>query len=272
MHNSKPTKTPCCPATRLTPDSGLRLSNPSTYRSMVGALQYLIFTRPDLAFSVYQLRQFMQFPTTTHLEAPKRVLRYVRGTLSHGIYFSHGPLTLTPFTDIDWVGDPFDRKSTTGFMVFLGSNPISWSSKKQTTMSRSSTEAEYRALATIAAELSWLRQLFRDLLLFLHHVPVLWCDNVSAIALASNPVFHARTKHVEVDYHFIRERVLRKDLAISFVSGKDNLADIFTKPLPGPLFLLFHDKLMPRSSPIRLRGDDKDRKTEQHLQSKKEDG
>ena len=272
MHNSKPTKTPCCPATRLTPDSGLRLSNPSTYRSMVGALQYLIFTRPDLAFSVYQLRQFMQFPTTTHLEAAKRVLRYVRGTLSHGIYFSHGPLTLTAFTDIDWVGDPFDRKSTTGFMVFLGSNPISWSSKKQTTMSRSSTEAEYRALATIAAELSWLRQLFRDLLLFLHHVPVLWCDNVSAIALASNPVFHARTKHVEVDYHFIRERVLRKDLAISFVSGKDNLADIFTKPLPGPLFLLFHDKLMPRSSPIRLRGDDKDRKTEQHLQSKKEDG
>ena len=96
-------------------------------------------------------------------------------------------------------------------MVFLGSSPISWSSKKQSTVSRFSTEAEYRALATTAAELSWLRQLFRDLLLFLHHIPVLWCDNVSTIALASNPVFHARTKHVEVDYHFIRERVLCKD-------------------------------------------------------------
>ena len=129
-------------------------------------------------------------------------------------------------------------------------------------MSRSSTEVEYCALATTAIKLSSLRQLFRDLLLFLHHVPVLWCDNVSAIALASNPVFHARTKHVEVDYHFIRERVLRKDLAISFVSGKDNLADIFTKPLPGPLFLFFRDKLMPRSSSICLKGDDKDRKTE----------
>ena len=143
-------------------------------------------------------------------------------------------------------------------------------------MSRSSTEAEYRALATTAAELSWLRQLFRDLLLFLHHIPVLWCDNVSTIALASNPVFHARTKHVEVDYHFIRERVLRKDLAISFVSGKDNLADIFTKPLAGPLFLLFCDKLMPHSFPIRLRGDDNNRKTEHqpehHLQPKEEDG
>ena len=143
MHNSKPTKTPCCLATKLTPDSSLRLSDPSTYRSMVGALHYLTFTRPDLAFSVHQLCQFMQFPTTTYLEVAKRVLKYVRGTLSHGIYFSLGPLTLTAFTDVDWVGDPFDRKSTTGFMVFLGPNPISWSSKKQTTVSRSSTEAEY---------------------------------------------------------------------------------------------------------------------------------
>ena len=148
-------------------------------------------------------------------------------------------------------------------MVFLGPNPISWSSKKHTTVSRSSIEAEYRALATTAAELYWLRQLFHDLLLFLHHVPILWCDNVSAIALASNPVFHARTKHVEVDYHFIRDRVRRKDLAIHFVSGKDNLADIFTKPLLRPLFLFFRDKLMPHSSPIRLRGDVEDTKAEQ---------
>ena len=96
----------------------------------------------------------MQFPTTAHLEAAKRVLRYVRGILSHGIYFSRGPLTLTAFTDADWAGGPFDRKSTTGFMVFLGSNPISWSSKKQSTVSRSSTEAKYHALATTAAELS----------------------------------------------------------------------------------------------------------------------
>ena len=154
MHNSKPTKTPCCLATKLTPDSSLRLSDPSTYRSMVGALHYLTFTRPDLAFSVHQLCQFMQFPTTIHLEPAKRVLRYVRGTFSHGIYFSRGPLTLTAFTDADWVGDPFDRKSTTGFMVFLGSNPISCSSKKQSTVSRSSIEAECRALATTAAELS----------------------------------------------------------------------------------------------------------------------
>ena len=101
-------------------------------------------------------------PTTIHLEAAKRVLRYLRGTLYHGISFSPSPLTLTAFSDADWAGDPYDRRSTTGLLVFLGSSPISWSSKKQTTVARSSTEVEYRALATTAAEMSWLRILFRE--------------------------------------------------------------------------------------------------------------
>ena len=107
----------------------------------------------------------MSNPTTLHLEATKRVLRYIRGTLNHGISFSSGPLTLTAFSDADWAGDPFDRRSTTG-LVFLGPSPISWSSKKQTTVTRSSTEAEYRALATTAAKVSWLRILFRNYVFF----------------------------------------------------------------------------------------------------------
>ena len=161
----------------------------------------------------------MSHPTTTHLEAAKRVLRYIRGTLHFGISFTPGPLTLTTFSDADWAGDPTDRRSTTGLLVFLGNNPISWSAKKQSTVSRSSTEAEYRALASTAAELSWLRTLFKKICVFLHHIPVIWCDNVSAIALSANPVFHSRTKHLEVDYHFTREKVLRKQLQIDFVSG-----------------------------------------------------
>ena len=126
----------------------------SKYRSMVGALQYLPFTCPDLAFSVSQLCQFMQHPTTSHFDAAKRVLRYVRGTLHFGLHIDLGPITLSAFSDADWAGDPSDRKSTTGILVFLGSSPISWSSKKQSTVSRSSTEAEYRALASAAAELA----------------------------------------------------------------------------------------------------------------------
>jgi len=154
MENAKPTKTPSCSSTRLTPYSGTCLPNPSKYRSMVGALQYLTFTCPDLAFSVSQLCQFMQHHTIAHLEVAKRVLRYVRGTLHFGIHLSPGPLTLSAFSDANWARNPSDRKSTTGLLVFLGSNPISWSSKKQSTFSPSSTEAEYRALASTAVELS----------------------------------------------------------------------------------------------------------------------
>ena len=200
----------------------------------------------------------MSNPTTLHLEATKRVLRYIRGTLYHGISFSSGPLTLTAFSDADWAGDPFDRRSTTS-LVFLGPSPISWSSKKQTTVTRSSTEAEYRALVTTAAKVSWLRILFKELRIFLSHVPVLWCDNASAIALSANPMFHSRTKHIEVDYHYVHEKGLHRDLCVRFVSGKDNLADIFTKPLPSPSFLLQRRKLLLDASPKSLTGDVNDR-------------
>ena len=143
------------------------------------------------------------------MEAAKRVLRYLRGTLHHGISFSSGPLSLTAFSDANWARDPIDRRSTIGLLDFLGPNHISWSAKKQPTVSHSSTEAKCRALATTAAKLSWLRILFKELRIFLPYVPVLCCDNVSAIALSANPVFHSRTKHLEVDYHYVREKVLR---------------------------------------------------------------
>ena len=220
MENSKPVKTPCCSSSRLVPHSGVPLSDPSVYRSMVGALQYLTFTRLDLAFSVHQLCQLMSKPTSDHLEAAKRVLRYLRGTSHHGICFSPGPLTLTTFSDADWAGDPTDRRSTTGLLVFLGHNLISWSAKKQQTVSRSSTEAEYRAFATSIVELSWLRILFKELKIFLPYVLVIWCGNVLSLTLSTNPVFHSRFKHLEVDYHYIHEKVLRKDLRVGFLSGK----------------------------------------------------
>ena len=122
-------------------------------------------------------------------------------------------------------------------------------------MSRSSTEVEYRALASTTAELYWLRMLLRDFGVFLPHPPLLWCDNVSALAIASNPVFHARTKHIEVDYHFVHEKVLRRDLMLKFISTHDQLADLFTKGLPSPRFNWLFSKLMWKF-PIRLRGDD----------------
>uniref|UniRef100_A0A2N9IH28 Reverse transcriptase Ty1/copia-type domain-containing protein n=1 Tax=Fagus sylvatica TaxID=28930 RepID=A0A2N9IH28_FAGSY len=217
MVDSKPTKTPCSPNTRLSLHDSDLLSDPHGYRSLVGALHYLTFTRPDISFAVHQVCQYMTTPTSTHLTAAKRVLRYIKGTLYHGIAFTPGPLSLSVFSNADWAGDPDDRRSTS--------------------VSRSSTESEYRALATTSAEVCWIRTLLKAIGIYLSQPPILWCDNVSALAIASNPVFHARTKHIEVDFHFIRERVLHKDLVVKFVSTTDQLADIFTKSLPTQRFI-----------------------------------
>ena len=140
-------------------DDGMPFDDPSLYRSIVGALQYLTFTRPDVAFSVHQVCQFMQNPMQVHFVVVKRILRYLKGTLQFGIHYTKGSLDLIAFSDVDWVGDINDMRSTTGLVVFLGFNPVSWTSKKQQTVSRSSTEAEYRALSATSAEFDWEQQL-----------------------------------------------------------------------------------------------------------------
>ena len=140
-------------------------------------------------------------------------------------------------------------------MVYLGFKTITWSAKKQDTVSRSSTEFEYRALATAAAELCWIRQVLKDLGIFLSFPPKLWCDNVFALAIASNLVFHARTKHVEVDNHFVRERILRRDLQVRYIATSDQLAEIFTKSLSSSRFQFLHSKTMVSLDPLVLRGD-----------------
>jgi hypothetical protein len=187
MVDAKPCDTPCLPYHRLLKEDGAPYPNPTVYRSIVGALQYLTFTRPDIAFSVHQVCQFMQNPMVSHFTAVKRILRYLKGTLHVGISYTKGDLQLKAFSDADWAGDPNDRRSTTGLVIFLGDNPISWSSKKQQTVSRSSTEAEYRALSFTTAEVDWLKQLLAFLHVSLPHIPVLFCDNLSAIALSFNP-------------------------------------------------------------------------------------
>ncbi|XP_016649007.1 PREDICTED: uncharacterized mitochondrial protein AtMg00810-like [Prunus mume] len=173
LQDSKPCPTPCLPYHRLLKDDGKPYSHPEQYRSIVGALQYLTFTRPDIAFSVNQACQFMHNPMESHVVAVKRILRYLKGTLAFGIWFKPGLLHLHAYSDADWAGDPNDRRSVSGFIVYLGSTPISWASKKQHTVSRSSTEAEYRALAIAAAELAWIRQLFCDLHVPLHVPPLI---------------------------------------------------------------------------------------------------
>jgi transposase InsO family protein len=255
MTDAKPVNSPCASGSKLSRFDGAPLLDFSEYRSIVGALQYCTLTRPDIAYSVNQLCQHLHHPTTAHWTAAKRVLRFLKNTSNHGLVFTKSPLHLHAFCDSDWAGSPDDRRSTSGFAVFLGNCLISWSAKKQPVVSRSSTEAEYRSLAIVTAKLYWLRMLFCELLIPLRAAPVIWCDNVSALALATNPVYHARTKHIEVDYHFVREKVLNKDVSLAFISTDDQLADVFTKGLSVARFLLLKSKLKVHPSPFSLRGD-----------------
>jgi hypothetical protein len=254
MTDCKTAPTRIATTTPLSTASNDALSDPTPFRSLVGALQYATFTSPNITFAVNRVCQFMHKPSNVHFVAAKRILRYLKGSLHKGVLFQPGPLALTAFTDADWAGDPSDRRSTSGVVVFLGHNPITWLAKKQHTVSRSSTEVEYCSLATGAAELAWLRQVLCDLKLYLPSAPLIWCDNTSALALASNPVFHGRTKHIEVDYHFVREKVVRGDLLLQFISTHDQLADIFTKALPSTRLLQLCSKLMVCSTDHQFEG------------------
>ena len=177
------------------------------------------------------------------MQAAKRILRYLKDTISQGIWLKNGPLHLTAYSDADWVGCTFDRRSTSGYIVFLGSNLIIWSAKKQATIARSSTKAEYWSLAHTTAELTWICKIFHDIGFSISSIPTLWCDNISAISLASNLVFHARTKHVEINYHYIRELVLANLIKVQFVCSEDQLADIYTKSLSKNRFCYLKFKL-----------------------------
>jgi len=174
-------------------------------------------------------------------------------------------ISSSAYCDSDWAGDPDDRRSTSVFAVFLGRNLVSWSAKKQPIVSRSSTEAEYWALAITTAEMFWLRMLLKDIHVFLSTTPTIWCDNVSALALASSPIYHANTKHIEVDYHFVREKVLNQDVLLKFISTDDQVADVFTKGLGSARFVYLRLKLMVIPSPISLRGGVRDNPAAQRL-------
>jgi hypothetical protein len=166
------------------------------------------------------------------MAAVKCILRYVQGTLSTSLKF-HCSSSLRPsaFFYIDWAGCPDDRCSTSGFVVYLGANLVSWSSWKQQTVSRSSTEAGYKALASTTAEIIWIPSVLKELGINQPVAPMLWCDNLGATYLSANPMFHARIEHVEVDYHFVHERVAKGLLNIKFISTSDQGADGFTKAL-----------------------------------------
>jgi histone deacetylase 1/2 len=250
MLHCKPLRTPMSSTCKLSLSDGEPMEDPSSWRSVVGALQYLSLTRPDVSFAVNKVCQFMHAPTSVHWQAVKRIPRYLKGTIEVSLHFSaHSNHSLYSDSDADWGSCPVDRRSTGGFLVYLGNNLISWSSKKQRTAARSSTESEYRALADTAAELQWLRSLLIELRFPTAEPPRLYCDNIGANYLTANATFHGRTKHVEIDFDFVRDLIQQNRLQVSYKAAIDQLADILTKPLPATRFLLLRSKMNLRDAP-----------------------
>ena len=255
-HASTPLPLNC----KLDPNQGDLLLDPTYYRAMVGKINFLTHTRPDLSFTAQTLSQFMQKPRTSHLQALQHTLRYIQGTIGQGIILkATDQLFLKAYSDSDWAACPFSRRSVTGYLIHFGSAPISWKSKKQCTVSKSSSEAEYRAMSQAAAEITWLVRLLEELGVQTLKPVTLYCDNQSAIHIGKNPVFHERTKHIEIDCHFTRDKVMEGLIQLSFTPTDQQIADVLTKILPSPqqAFLLRKLGMVPSSYHSSLRGGDK---------------
>jgi hypothetical protein len=255
MDMAKDIHTPMSTSTPLILTDGSAPADSTEYRRVIGAQQYLGLTRPDIAFVVNRLSQFMHKPTACHWTAAKCILRYLKQTMFHGILIQQSsPFNLHTFVDADWAANTDTRVSTTAFITFLGSNPISWSARKQRAISRSSTEAEFRALAAATSETVWLHSLITELGLHLQHPPQVFCDNIGATHFSLNPVQHTRMKHIEIDLLFVRDLVQKGRVTVNHVHTLDQLADLLTKPLPRHRFQTLRSKIGVTDGTSILRG------------------
>ena len=246
MLGCAPAPTPMFHNTKLSTTKGILLGDAksTTYRRLIGRLIYLTNTRPDISFSINHLIQFVSHPTNEHHQAAMRILCYLKQTPGTGIFLhSKSPIQLKAYSDSNWVTCPETRKSITGFSIYLGESLISWKSKKQQTISRSSSEAEYYALAATTCELQWITYLLHDLHIQHQQPALLYCENQVVIQIAHNQVFHKWTKHIEIDFHVVREKLNTGLLKLLFIPSSLQVANFFTKPLPTAQFNILFSKL-----------------------------
>ncbi|KAI3733482.1 hypothetical protein L6452_12925 [Arctium lappa] len=224
-------KTPMAPPLTLNKDPSGKPVNVTAYRGMIGFLLYLTASRPDIMYSTCLCARYQSEPKESHLIAVKRIFRYLKGTPNLGLWYpKDSGFDLTGYSDSDFAGCKLDIKSTTGGCQLLGGKLVSWTSKKQNSVSTSTAEAEYVAAGSCCSQILWMRNQLLDYDLQLSKIPI-YCDSTSAIAIANNPVLHSKTKHIEIRYHFIRDHVMNGDIELHFIPTDFQLADIFTKPL-----------------------------------------
>ena len=233
MLGCKPAETPMDSSTKLGANKDSVPVDKGKYQRLVGKLIYLSHTRPDIGFSVSVVSQFMNDPTEEHMEAVNRILRYLKMTPGKGLYFRKNTRKdIEVFVDADWAGSITDRRSTSGYCTYVWGNLVTWRSKKQPVVSWSSAEAEFRAMALRICEGIWLERLMRELGILTSEPMKVFCDNQSAINIAKNPVHHNRTKHVEIDRHFIKEKIENGTVSLLYTPTSQQIADILTKALP----------------------------------------
>ncbi|XP_074267330.1 secreted RxLR effector protein 161-like [Silene latifolia] len=237
MSQTRPVYTPIQQHHNLALARGELLKDPLKYRRVVGRLVYLTITRPDLVYAVHVLSQFVHEPRKEHWDGAMRVVRYLKMNPSKGIIIhANSTLQLEAYCDSDYASCPLTRRSLSGYFVSLGGSPVSWRAKKQVTVAKSTAEAEYRAMAAVTSELVWIKSFLGSLGVF-HTQPIdLFCDNQAALHIARNPVFHDRTKHIEIDCHFVREYLVNKTINTLHIRSKEQVADLFTKALGGEAF------------------------------------
>ncbi|KAG8485451.1 hypothetical protein CXB51_021502 [Gossypium anomalum] len=244
MTNCKAVSTPLAQREKLTSFGSQERVDEKEYRGLIGCLLYLTTTRPDLMHVISLLSRFMHCCDTTHFKVAKRILRYVKGTLKFGVMFKkEKELRLAGYSDSDWAGSVDDMKSTSGYFFTFSSGVFSWSSKKQQTVAQSTTEAEYIVAAVAVNKAIWLRKLLCDLNEEQLEPTEIKVDNQSAVAIAKNPVFHGKTKHFKIKFHFVREAEQSKEVNLIHCSSQDQLADILTKPLGVTRFEVLRSKI-----------------------------
>ncbi|CAN1791793.1 Retrovirus-related Pol polyprotein from transposon TNT 1-94, partial [Linum perenne] len=244
MLGCKPIDTPMETNKKFSLDENSVPVNRGRYQRLVGKLIYLAHTRPDIAFSVSIVSQHMHSPTEEHMEAVIRILRYLKTTPGQGLLFqkSH-KRNIEVYTDASWASELTERRSTTGYCSYVFGNLVTWRSKKQNVVSRSSAESEYRSLAQGICEGIWLKRVLQDLKMENKSAIHVYCDSQSAISIAKNPVHHDRTKHIEIDRHFIAEKVHHGTVDLNYIHTKQQTADLLTKALPKDMFDVLVSKL-----------------------------
>lgn len=238
METSNSVKNPIVPGIRLMKDEEGSKVDATMYKQLVGSLMYITATRPDLMYVVSLISRFMASPTELHLQAAKRVLRYLKGTVDLGVFYrKKGKGELMAYTDSDYAGDVDDRKSTSGYVFLLSEGAVSWSSKKQPVVTLSTTEAEFVAAASCACQGVWMRRVLEKLGHSQGKCTTVLCDNSSTIKLSKNPVMHGRSKHIDVRFHFLRDLTRDGVIELKHCVTEEQVADIMTKPLKLDMFL-----------------------------------